>query len=113
VAPLNAPSDRQTISEEVTRRLKAQKVTCIRGNHDRWALERRRRAPDVRRSSFQTCDLSDLAGGGAELSREALERLDALPSRWEAEVAGIGTAVWRARPGSGSPSAPLDPKMRL
>ena len=43
--------DVEPFGEEVTQRLKAEGVPCIRGNHDRWALERRRRAPDARRSS--------------------------------------------------------------
>jgi predicted phosphodiesterase/predicted RNase H-like HicB family nuclease len=92
--------DVEPFGEEVTQRIKAEGITCIRGNHDRWAVERRRRAPDARRSSFQTCDLADLAGGGAELSYEALRWLGTLPSRWVGEIAGVRVAMWHARPGS-------------
>jgi predicted phosphodiesterase/predicted RNase H-like HicB family nuclease len=92
--------DVEPFGEEVAQRIKTEGIPCIRGNHDRWAVERRRRAPDARRSSFQTCDLADLAGGGAELSYEALRWLGTLPSRWEAEIAGVRVAMWHARPGS-------------
>jgi predicted phosphodiesterase/predicted RNase H-like HicB family nuclease len=92
--------DVEPFGEEVTQRLKAEGVTSIRGNHDRWAVERRRRAPDLRKDGLQSCDISDLAGGGAELSYEALRWLGALPSRWVGEIAGVRVAMWHARPGS-------------
>lgn len=91
--------DVEPFGEEVVQLLKAEGVVTIRGNHERWALERRRRRPDPRKS-FQACELSDLAGGGAELSREALDWLASLPSHWTTEIAGVRVAMWHARPGS-------------
>ena len=34
--------DIEPFGEEVVQRIKAEKIVCIRGNHERWALERRR-----------------------------------------------------------------------
>jgi putative phosphoesterase len=93
--------DVEPFGEEVIERLrKAEDVTTIRGNHERWAIERRRRKPDLRKDGLQTCDFGDLAGGGTELSHEALQWLAALPSHWAAELAGVRIAMWHARPGS-------------
>ncbi|MGD0837030.1 MAG: metallophosphoesterase family protein [Polyangia bacterium] len=92
--------DVEPFGEEVVQRIKAENVICIRGNHERWALERRRRKPDLRRSGMQACELSDLAGGGTELSHEALKWLATLPSHWESVIADVRIAMWHARPGS-------------
>lgn len=90
----------EPFGEEVIQRLKAEKgVICIRGNHERWALERRRRRKDVR-SFFEPCSIGDYIGGGIDLSREALAWLVTLPGHWESELEGIRVALWHARPGS-------------
>ena len=90
----------EPFGEEVIQRLKSEKgVICIRGNHERWALERRRRQKDVR-SFFEPCSIGDYIGGGIDLSREALAWLATLPTHWEGELEGIRVAMWHARPGS-------------
>ncbi len=92
--------DIEPFGEEVVLRIKAEKIVCIRGNHERWALERRRRQPDLRKSGPSIVEAADLFTGGAELSREALVWLATLPSHWSAELAGVRVAMWHARPGS-------------
>ena len=92
--------DIEPFGEEVVQRIKAEGIVCIRGNHERWALERRRRRPDLRRSAPSIVEAADLFTGGAELSREALTYLATLPSSWSAELAGVRVAMWHARPGS-------------
>jgi len=90
----------EPFGEEVIQRLKSEKnVICIKGNHERWALERRRRRKDVR-SFFEPCNIADYVGGGIDLSREALASLAALPGHWEGELEGVRVAMWHARPGS-------------
>jgi predicted phosphodiesterase len=90
----------EVFGEEVIQRLKAEKgVICVRGNHERWALERRRRRKDVR-SFFEPCNIADYVGGGIDLSREALAWLATLHTHWEAELEGVRVAMWHARPGS-------------
>ena len=90
----------EPFGEEVIQRLKSEKnVICIKGNHERWALERRRRRKDVR-SFFEPCSIADYIGGGIELSREALAWLATLPAHWEGELEGMRVAMWHARPGS-------------
>ena len=92
--------DVEPFGEEVVQRIKAEGAVCIRGNHERWALERRRRRPDPRRSAPSIVEPADLFTGGAELSHEALAWLATLPSHWSAELAGVRMAMWHARPGS-------------
>jgi predicted phosphodiesterase len=92
--------DVEPFGEEVVQRIKAEKIVCIRGNHERWALERRRRRPDPRGSAPSIVEPADLFTGGADLSREALAYLAALPSSWSAELACVRVAMWHARPGS-------------
>jgi putative phosphoesterase len=92
--------DVEPFSEEVVQRIKVEKIICIRGNHERWALERRRRRPDPRKFAPSIVEMPDLFSGGAELSREALAYLATLPSHWAAELAGVRVAMWHARPGS-------------
>ncbi|MGA7740219.1 MAG: metallophosphoesterase family protein [Polyangia bacterium] len=92
--------DMEPLGEEVIQRLKAEKnIICILGNHERWALESRRRTKDVRKF-FEPCNLSEHFGGGAELSRDSLAWLATLPSHWEADLEGVRVAMWHARPGS-------------
>jgi predicted phosphodiesterase len=89
----------EPFGEEVIQRLKSEKnVICIKGNHERWALERRRRRKDVR-SFFEPCSIADYIGGGIELSHEALAWLATLHTHWEAELEGVRVAMWHARPG--------------
>jgi predicted phosphodiesterase len=93
--------DIEPFGEEVIQKLKAEGVVTIRGNHERWAIEHRRRR-DPRQMS-QGCSLgdpSDLLGGGSELSRDALAWLRTLPSHLELGLAGVRVALWHARPGS-------------
>jgi predicted phosphodiesterase len=97
--------DVEPFGEEVVQRVKAEGLVCIRGNHERWALERRRRRPDLRRSAPSIVEAADLFTGGADLSHEALAYLATLPSSWSAELGGRGAAsvrvvMWHARPGS-------------
>jgi len=92
--------DLEPFGEEVVQRIKTEKIVCIRGNHERWALERRRRKPDMRKSAPSVVEAADLFTGGSELSYEARGFLGALPSHWEAEIAGVRVAMWHARPGS-------------
>jgi predicted phosphodiesterase len=92
--------DLEPLGEECVQRLKSEKdLICIQGNHERWALESRRRTKDVRRF-FEPCSLSDHFGGGAELSHGSLAWLATLPVHWEGELEGIRVAMWHARPGS-------------
>ena len=90
----------EPFGEEVIQRLKSEKnLICIRGNHERWALDRRHRQKDMR-SFFEPCHISEYFGGGAELSRESLAWLATLPTHWEAELEGVRVAMWHAQPGS-------------
>jgi predicted phosphodiesterase len=90
----------EPFGEEVIERLKSEKnVICIKGNHERWALERRRRRKDAR-SFFEPCNIADYVGGGIDLSREAIAWLATLPGHWEGELEGIRVAMWHGRPGS-------------
>jgi predicted phosphodiesterase len=105
----------EPFGEEVIQRLKSEKnVICIKGNHERWALERRRRRKDVR-GFFEPCNIADYVGGGIDLSREALAWLATLPGHWEGELEGIRVAMWHARPGSdmeGIEKERTDPELR-
>jgi predicted phosphodiesterase len=105
----------EPFGEEVIQRLKSEKnVICIKGNHERWALERRRRRKDAR-GFFEPCNIADYVGGGIDLSREALTWLATLPGHWEGELEGIRVAMWHARPGSdmeGIEKEGTDPELR-
>jgi putative phosphoesterase len=92
--------DIEPFSEEVVQRIKAEKIVCIRGNHERWALARRRRQLDMRKFAPSIVEMPDLFSDGAELSREALAYLATLPSHWAVELMGVRVAMWHARPGS-------------
>jgi predicted phosphodiesterase len=92
--------DVEPLGEECVQRLKSEEgLICIRGNHERWALERRHRQKDMR-SFFEPCHISEYFGGGAELSRDSLAWLASLPTHWEGELEGVRVAMWHARPGS-------------
>jgi len=83
----------------VIQRLKSEKnVICIKGNHERWALERRRRRKDVR--SFFEPVISPTMSVAASTFRARPLPLAALPGHWEGELEGVRVAMWHARPGS-------------
>jgi putative phosphoesterase len=92
--------DLEPFGEEVVRRIEAERIICIRGNHERWQLERRRRKPDMRKSAPSVVEAADLFSGGTELTYEARRFIGTLPSHSEAEIAGVRVAMWHARPGS-------------
>jgi predicted phosphodiesterase/predicted RNase H-like HicB family nuclease len=92
--------DGDVFSEEVVRRIEAEKIVSIRGNHERWQLEHRRRQPDLGKSVPSVVEAADLFSGGTELSYEARRFLGTLPSHWEAEISGVRVTMWHARPGS-------------
>lgn len=92
--------DLEPFGEEVVMRIKTEGIVCIRGNHERWAVERRHRQPDLRRSAPSIVEAADLFTGGTELSHDALAYLATLPSSWSDELAGVRVAMWHARPGS-------------
>jgi putative phosphoesterase len=91
--------DVEVFGEEVVQRLKSEKLFCVLGNHDRWALEFRHRRQDARRF-FEPCSVSDVMGSGAELTHDSLAWLSTLPRSWTAELEGVRVAMWHARPGS-------------
>jgi predicted phosphodiesterase len=107
--------DIEPFGEEVVQRLKAEKdVICILGNHERWALQGRRRQKDVRKF-FEPCNISDYFGGGTELSRDSLAWLATLSTHWDGELEGVRVAMWHARPGSdmeGIEKETTGPKLR-
>lgn len=95
----------EPFSEEVVQRVKAENVVAILGNHERWALERRRRQPDPRKFAPPIAELPDISRGSAEglrpkLSRESIAYLRTLPSRRGGVVEGVRLAMHHARPGS-------------
>jgi predicted phosphodiesterase/predicted RNase H-like HicB family nuclease len=92
--------DLDPFGDEVVRRIEAEKIVCIRGNHERWALERCGRKTDLRKSAPSVVEAADLFTGGTELSHDALTYLATLPSSWSADLAGVRVAMWHARPGS-------------
>jgi predicted phosphodiesterase len=70
--------DLEPFGEEVVQRIKAEGIVCIRGNHERWALERRRQRPDLRKSGPSIVEAADLFTGGTELSHDDLVYLATL-----------------------------------
>lgn len=68
--------------EATLRLLRQREVTCIRGNHDRWALGTR--ADDT----------------GQPLSPACVQFLEALPAELDLEVDGVRIALRHGRPGS-------------
>jgi predicted phosphodiesterase len=90
----------EPFSEEVVQRVKAENVVTILGNHERWALDRRRRQPDPRKFAPPIAELLDQFRGDAKLSRESLAYLRTLPSRWGGTIEGVRLAMHHARPGS-------------
>jgi predicted phosphodiesterase len=98
--------DGDALADEVIARLAADSIPTIRGNHDRWALERakvippkwaRRRDPRREASSLMyQADEAALFGGGAELSRASIAFLADLPTSWSATLAGVRVVMWHA-----------------
>jgi len=88
----------EPFGEEVIQRLKSEKnVICIKGNHERWALERRRRR--------RTCAVSSspvyrrlCRWASTFRARPCLAGRAAWPL--EGELEGVRVAMWHARPGS-------------
>lgn len=68
--------------EETLAVLRDERIPCIRGNHDRWALREGR-------------DMS-----GWELTRQSFAFLESLPTNWGKAIDGVRVAVWHARPRS-------------
>ena len=67
--------------EETVTLLRERKIPCIRGNHDRWSLDRK---PDDPRA----------------LSPSAREFLASLPTRWDRTIEGVRVAVRHGTPRS-------------
>lgn len=72
--------------DEAAAELRARRVICVRGNHDRWALDRAAEVPD--------------AFGGAGVSAETRAYLQALPPLWIGEMAGRLITMVHGVPGS-------------
>jgi putative phosphoesterase len=68
--------------EETIRVLREQRIPCIRGNHDRWAVS----------AGHDTT--------GWDLTPSAMAFLEALPASWARRIDDVRVAVWHARPGS-------------
>jgi putative phosphoesterase len=60
--------------------LRERRIPCIRGNHDRWAVQEGRDA------------------SGWDLTLAATTFLEALPTSWTRTIEGVRVAVWHARP---------------
>lgn len=65
--------------EETIRVLREQRIPCIRGNHERWAVSEGRDA------------------SGCDLTPTAVAFLDALPESWQRTIEGVRVVVWHAR----------------
>jgi putative phosphoesterase len=102
--------DGDPLADEVIARLAAEGIPTIRGNHDRWALERARMIPpkwrrrrDLRRDGSSLMDdvgEASLFSGGAELSRGSMQFLAGLPTSWSATIEGVRVVMWHASPRS-------------
>jgi predicted phosphodiesterase len=66
--------------------LRARSIPTVRGNHDRWAVDRETKARD--------------AGRFRELTDDSLEWLRGLPTEWTQVLRGVVVTVTHARPGS-------------
>jgi len=75
--------------DEVIARLVAERIPTIRGNHDRWALERSR--------GHQS---PEMFGGGWDLAPASLDFLHSLPTKLMLDLEGALVAVHHARPDS-------------
>ncbi len=84
--------------EETIALLREQRVTCVRGNHDRWAVGRGR-ADDPN----SAVDAEPRDASGWDLSLAALRFLAELPVGWNATIDGVRVAVRH-----GSPKSDMD-----
>lgn len=73
--------------------LSSRSIPCIRGNHDRWQLEKRAAAGSGRQST-------ESGGSEPELTEDSLRFLAGLPLAWDAVIDGVRVAVRHARPRS-------------
>jgi len=87
--------DGEPFPEETIALLRERKIPCIRGNHDRWAIGAGRAIEPNGVLSGAPYDAS-----GFGLSRSAVRYLAALPTYWEAALAGARIAIHHGRPGS-------------
>jgi putative phosphoesterase len=69
-------------SEQTIALIREKRIPCIRGNHDRWALQ----------------EGKDWTG--VDLTAGAVGFLESLPQSWRANLGGVRVVVWHARPGS-------------
>ena len=72
------------------------RIPCVRGNHDRWAVGHGA-AYDPRAGASFEHDAT-----GFDLSRGSLSFLAGLPSTWRTVVHGVRVVVWHSRPGDDS-----------
>lgn len=70
--------------------LRDRSIPTIRGNHDRWALERRSGGRPEH----------EAPSGDLYLSREAMHWIGSLPTRWDSHIDGVRVAMRHARHGS-------------
>ena len=87
--------DGEPFPEETIALLQERKIPCIRGNHDRWAIGAGRA---VEPNGVLSSAPYDASGFG--LSRSAVRYLAALPTYWEATLAGVRIAIHHGRSGS-------------
>jgi predicted phosphodiesterase len=73
--------------------LSSRSIPCIRGNHDRWRLEKHAAAGSGGQSQ-------EAVGSGPELTQDSLRFLAGLPRAWDAVIDGVRVAVRHARPRS-------------
>jgi predicted phosphodiesterase len=94
--------------DEVIARLASEQIPTIRGNHDRWALERanevkppgrRARRSDPQPSMHEGGE-SAVFGGGWDLTPASLRFLRDLPTSWSAVMGGARVVMWHASTGS-------------
>jgi predicted phosphodiesterase len=71
-----------THPEETISLLKERGIPCVRGNHDRWAIEH---GEDIR---------------GRPLTGRTVCFLESLVRLWQTTIEGVRVVIWHARPGS-------------
>lgn len=81
--------------EETIALLREHKIPCIRGNHDRWAIGSGSADEPHAINRDAAFDAS-----GWDLSRDALNFLASLPTKWDAVIEGVRIAVRHASPHS-------------
>lgn len=68
--------------EETLKLLRDRRITCIRGNHDRWAVK-------------EGADMS-----GWDLLPRSIAFLQSLPTTWRSNIDGVRVVLWHAQPKS-------------